>query len=261
MTPVLTDEVISAKWLEFAEILDVLNRRTASDDDFTIGSGSSLAGDEKACHPYGIAFALRHSLNAGVDQLHAVKSLVVDRAVLHTAAPYALARGALEAFATAYWILHPRTRNARIERNLRWHAQNASDSVEATGGLNLPNAKTIEERRAAIYAVADARSIKRDIVGVGYRTTTVITYAEQNEPDLPLGVLLPWRLCSGFAHGRPWASLALLDRDEVPIDIPGMRGVKLTSDLGRTLYAPLAALQFLERFLKLYEQRAKVHLA
>jgi hypothetical protein len=71
---------------------------------------------------------------------------------------------------------------------------------------------------------------------------------------LPLGVVLPWRLCSGFAHGRPWAYLGSLDWDPKPGPSSGVTEIRMSSDLTRALYPNLAAMHLLERFLRLYQR-------
>jgi hypothetical protein len=74
--------------------------------------------------------------------------------------------------------------------------------------------------------------------------------------DLPLGVVLPWRVCSGFAHGRPWAYLGVSDVRVTETGEGDVVGVRLTSNLAKALYPSLAAIQLLERLLRLYEQRS-----
>lgn len=80
--------------------------------------------------------------------------------------------------------------------------------------------------------------------------------AEEHAPNLPLGVTLPWRVCSGFAHGRPWAYLGVSDLEVTDTCEGDVVGVRLTSNLAKALYPSLAAVQLLERLLRVYEQRA-----
>jgi hypothetical protein len=215
-----------------------------------------LYGDDNAASPYQVSHVLRMCLTAAVDHLHAVKVLVVDGGILHVAAPSSLSRGALENLATAYWILGPNQRDERIERALRWQAKNFKDSDTATAGRNIPNHKTLESKLQKLCAVGASRGIAEKTIKSGYSSTEAVQYAEATAPNLPLGVVLPWRLCSGFAHGRPWAYLGSLDREESERE-GEIVNVKLTSDLGRTLYPALSALQLLERFLRLYDDRAE----
>jgi hypothetical protein len=199
-------------------------------------------------------------LTAAVDHLHAVKVLVVDAGVLHVAAPSSLSRGALENLAAAYWMLAPEDRTERVARTLRWYAKNFKDGDTATAHLGLPGQTTLETKLAKLYAVGAHRGISEKTIKHGYTSTAAVTYAEEAGPDLSLGVVLPWRLCSGFAHGRPWAYLGSLHREERDRgnDIVNL---KLTSDLGRTLYPALAAMRLLEKFLRLYAARAETGLS
>lgn len=256
-TRVLDEADISRKWLEMAPLIERMMERVGTEGEFPVGDGSSLHGDDSAASPYQVSHVLRLCLTAAVDHLHAVKVLVVDTGVLHVAAPSSLSQGALENLATAYWIVGPSKRDERIERALRWHAQNVKDSDKASAGLNLPNHKTRESKLQKLYTVGATRGIGEKTIRDGYRSTAAVEYTGANAPDLPLGVVLPWMLCSGFAHGRPWAYLGSLDREESARD-DDIINVKLTSDLGRALYPALSALQLLERFLRPLQQASAV---
>jgi hypothetical protein len=85
--------VVAAKWDEIAPGIDKMARRTADPNDFAISPGSWLSGDDKASRPYQVSHAARMCLVAGVDHLQAVKALLFDLQVLHTAAPFSLVRG------------------------------------------------------------------------------------------------------------------------------------------------------------------------
>lgn len=204
---------------------------------------------------------IRQCLTAGVDHLHAVKVLVVDNGLLHVASPSSLARGALENFATAYWILGPKRRDDRIERSLKWHAQNMKDQENAVGRLGMADHQSLESKLKKLRLVADSRGIETKSLRAGYQSTAVVKYSHETAPDLPLGVLLPWKICSGFAHGRPWTYLGMSDLEFTDTDDPEVQHVRLTSDLGRALYPSLAALQLLEQLLRLYRERSAVRLA
>lgn len=94
----------------------------------------------------------------------------------------------------------------------------------------------------------------------GYTATKVLEYVDENNPEKAgrkLSTLLLWRLCSGFTHGRIWASLAFQDQDVQPTDDPNVMSVRLTSDLTRALWAPKEAMHLLERLLELRSQRSR----
>jgi len=191
------------KWQELAPLLDTMMKRVGTEGEFPVATGSSLAGDDKASNPYQLSHAVRCCLMAGTDHLHAAKVLIVDQQTLHVAAPSSLARGALETIGTAYWMLQPQQRKERITRTLRWHAQNMKDADKALAQRDLPGYKPLDAKLAKLDALAISRSLDPTTVRKGYTSTMAIECADQNEQDLPLGLVLPWRLCSGFAHGRP----------------------------------------------------------
>lgn len=255
--PHLTEEQVSVKWAEIAPLIDKLNDRTDDKNDFPVLLHSSLARDDHWADPYQVSHAVKACIVAGVDHLHAVKVLIVDAQKLHVAAPASLVRGALENLATAYWILHPSSRVERVTRCLRWHAQNVNDSDLAYSQLDLPDYKSRDERMAKVLAVASQRpEIDLKVVKGGYRSTAAVKYAHKQTAS-HLGVLLPWQLCSGFAHGRPWANLSFSEREEYPTEDPNVMAVRFSTDLTRALYLVWAAMNLTEDLLKLHQKRAQ----
>lgn len=252
----LSDQQVESKWLEMAPLIDRMMERVGTRDEFPVAAGSSLAGDDKASAPYQVSHLLALCLTAGVDHLHAAKVLVIDQRILHVAAPSSLARGALENFAAAYWILSPRNRRERITRALRWHAQNFKDSDSATKPLGPPAYSSLEGKMQKLYAVGAPLSIDEKAIKRGYTSTEAILSVESADPAGGSRVLFPWQLCSGFAHGRPWAYYGTLDLDQQPGPEPDVASVRITSDLARALYPNLTALHLLTRFLRLYQVRA-----
>ncbi len=252
----LTEDDAKAKWRELAPLLDRMMERVATEGEFPVAVRSSLAGDDAAADPYQVSHVIRMCLTAGTDHLHAVKVLVVDQHVVHLAAPASLARGALETIAAAYWILQPAQRDERVTRSLRWHAKNMRDAEAAVGALKLPGHTPLEQKLLKLDAVANRRSLDTKTIRAGYTSTEAVKCAEEHAPDLPLGVVLPWRVCSGFAHGRPWAYFGVSDVQVTQTDESDILGVRLTSSLMKALYPSLAAVHLLERLLRLYEQRA-----
>ena len=254
MPEAVTEEEASAKWHEMSPLLDRLMERTDSPGEFEVAPGSSLAGDDRASDPYQVSHAVRLCLTAGIDHLHAAKVLVVDQAVLHTAAPYSLARGALENFAAAYWILRPDHRSERVERTLRWHAKNASDGGVARGvaGIGEPRASKLDR----LERVAARRGISAKAIGSPYRSTESVRYVDSIAEDLPMRVEFAWRLCSGFAHGRPWAYLGALELEKRPTNTPHVLDVRMSSRVDLALYPNLAAMHLLEVLLRLFQSRS-----
>jgi len=247
---------VQAKWAEMAPLIDRMMERTGTEGEFPVEAGTSLAGDDRASAPYHVSHVVMQCLVAGVDHMHAAKTLVVDQHVLHLAAPSSLARGALENFAAAYWVLGPINRQERLERALRWHYQNVRDQHTALD-VRLQLQSTREEQFAKLDSVAIQNSLDPKPLRAGYVSTTAVTYCEEHLGSaLPLGVALPWRICSGLAHGRPWAYLGALRHEEFPSGVEGIVHLRLTSSLELALYPLLAAMQLLQELLRERERRA-----
>ena len=246
---------VAARWEEIAAGIDKMAQRIADPDDFPISPGSSLAGDDKASRPYQVSHAARMCLVAGVDHLHAAKALFLDLHVLHVAAQFSLVRGSLENLSAAFWILHPKARNERIERTLRWHARNFNDQYIALGPIGLSDEAQRDAKLAKLDSVAVPRGISTQKVREGYRSSRAVRYAEENSTRSEL-LLLRWQFCSGYAHGRPWAYLGMSEQEFFETTDPGVLNVKLTTDPSRLLYPTLAAFQLLLDVVGLMQQRS-----
>lgn len=257
--PVVTEAQAWAKWQEVGELIDALGQRTDARGEWVAHPGSSLAGDDRASSPFQVSHAVTQCLMAGIDHAQAVKSLVVDHLELHTAAPGSLARGFIENLATAFWILHPRGRRDRVLHAMQWHAQNVKDQHRALGALPRlpPPERSQTERIAQLVRIAknagtnDAGWLQR-----GYRPSEPVEYA-QTHADTTRGVMLSWQLGSGFAHGRPWAFLGLLEQETLPTSVPGILDVRLTNDFARSLFPVLIGMQLTEVVLKLHRDRSR----
>lgn len=253
----LTEGEVLSKWQELSPLLDTMMARVGNPGSFRTPAGTSLMGDDQASSPYQVSHAIQACLSAGVDHLHAAKRLVVDHGDLHVAAPASLARGAIENLATAYWILRPASRNTRIERVLRWHAKNAKDRETALSPLPAGvGGASADTTLAKLAVVANARDILVKDAQKNYTSTEVVKYCEEhlNVDNSQLGIVFPWRLCSGFAHGRQWAYLGASNVQQEE-EVAGVVPVRLTSDLGRALYPVLAATHLLQDLLRLHGQR------
>jgi hypothetical protein len=187
---------------------------------------------------------------AATDHLHAAKTLVVDQRVLHVAAPASLARGALENAATAIWLLHPAARNERVERTLRWQSPNMRDAETALGQLRP---SSIEGKLERIRGIASARGIPPTVAMHGYKISTAVQYAEQVSD---VHVVFSWQMCSGLAHGRPWAYLGVSQWEVFDTEDPLVANVRLTSSMVTTLYPSFMAVQLMEELLRLFTLRS-----
>ncbi|MFC9997022.1 hypothetical protein [Nocardia sp. NPDC127526] len=254
----ITDEQIAAKWSEIGPLIEQAMQRVGAMNEFPVKAGSSLAGDDRASQPYQVSHTVRCCIHAGVDHLHALKRQVVDASVLHTMAPFSLARGALENLSIAYWILRPQRRDERVARTLRWHARNVRDAEHAKAPRGLPNSLS-EPYLLKIEEVAGKRSGITAKVRDGYKSYDAVKYSQDNAVAAG-SVLWAWQLCSGFAHGRPWAILGASDRETYPTSDPDVVNLRLSANPVAVQFVALEALHLLTDVLHTYDQRAGSHL-
>lgn len=199
-------------WDFLSEVVDQWQELIDSEDSLAIDPRSSIAGDDRESAPYQVSFCVGSSLHVAIDNLHALKTLTHDQKLLHTMAPFTLARGALETLTAAFWILHPSRRDDRVTRALRWHMKNFTDQNTALSNLEGSGYDGVEVRKASLFEVADRRGIPSSDIKGAYSSTEAVLYTAEHAPVPYIAFL--WRLCSGYAHGRPWAVLGSSDREE-----------------------------------------------
>ncbi|WP_075863411.1 hypothetical protein [Gordonia sp. CNJ-863] len=251
---------IEARWVELSAAVDRLTERIGDPDDFPVHAGSSLAGDDRASHPFEVSQALRHIINVSVDQLHGVKTAVREGRYLHLGVSSTLARAALENAVTGLWILGPRTRNTRIERVLRWNSRNYHDSanyLRDSAMFDNDRAQKHDQNLAQIAQLATARGIDPDVATNGFPTTKPIKQGAQYT-DLP--VYTDWQIASGFAHGRPWAHHGFLERRRVSDSASEHRVYTLSAREDVTIYLPMQAMHLLSELVRLRDRRAGVEM-
>ncbi|WP_328442780.1 hypothetical protein [Amycolatopsis sp. NBC_00438] len=251
-----TAEQTQAKWREISAMAEKLAERSGANTGFLVEPGSPLAGDDLHCTPYHASHAVKTSITSAIDHLHALCALVLQSGFLHLAAPATLARGVLECASTAVWIASPTTRDERITRALRWNITDVKDGDRAATGAGIPVPTSLQDRKDKIEAVATKRSLPFKPISGGYTSSEAVAATEVFLKP-PLGVVLPWRLASGFAHGRRWAMLAFADRmQQQATTQSGVVNLKMENDLTRVLFLGLAAAQVVKGAVALFEQRS-----
>lgn len=89
----------------------------------------------------------------------------------------------------------------------------------------------------------------------GYTGIAVMQYA--NKYLSASNPHLVWQICSGFAHGRPWASLGMNETQMQPGSEAGVALIGLTSDRKRILAVTMPGMHLMEDFLRLYLERSQ----
>ena len=251
----LDEREAEQQWIKLSPYIDQLQERSAMPGEFAVAQGSALSQDDLESTPYQVSHAVRSCINAGIDHLHSLKVLVVDQGAIHVAGPYSLVRGALESFAAAYWMLGPDDRQERVLRTLRWQYQNERDQETALADLDIAGLRSHADRLGSIVVVGEGLALNRRAIEERVTSTGMLTYAEG---ETGLKVLLPWRIASGLAHGRPWATMGMSRREIEPTDDPEVMSVKLASGRSRILVFTVTSIKLLQTVLRLHEARASL---
>ena len=249
----LSDEMVAAKWIEIARLIDAMIGRIQAPNDFPVQLDSELAGDDAVSAPYHVSHAARWCLNSGVEHLHALKSLVLDAGLIHSAPSYSLVRGALENFGAGFWMLHPPERHIRAEHGLRWWIKNFRDQGKATTSAGMADDMPVELKLAAIAEIGRAAGCAVTELKSPYFSTPVLEYADQHSSAIHPHLI--WQICSGFAHGRPWASLGMNKMETRQADQDDVSLVRLTADHKRLLAVTLPAFHLMTDLVRLFRDR------
>jgi hypothetical protein len=253
---------------EAAAMFAIIDRwvKATSTEPPPVEPGSPLAGDARKSPGLPVAHAAWAGIIHSVDHLHALRALVGQAQVLNLGAPYTLMRSAMENAAIAVWLLEPPQRPERLRRCLKlalydaWEEGNAHKLMPSEA---LEGKRSAEERKSAIRALAAELGLS-GFPGKGFKYEEAIRAAakttfENEEPSsdrlLPEDrAALVWRLCSAFAHGRPFASLSWLDRKVVSSE-GSSHVLWLTGGIERLMMVADCPVKFTGRALQLYEQR------
>lgn len=248
-----TAEVIAGGWQTLAEQIEALQERSNTPAAGAVHPRSSLAADDRRLEPYNASHAAHILAGSAVDHLHALCALVSGQ--LHAYAPFTLVRAAIETAATGLWIVGPGDRQVRVLHTLQWTAADIIDSDLAVTGIHLPMPRTRSARLADLEALALKSGLASKDAVRRPRSTDIVRYAESLAVNSG-NVLIAWRWCSGFAHGRRWPALAGLEREVFTNEEGEVLQIRLTSEPGRVLFGALIGLDLMKQLLVLYDKRA-----
>ncbi len=224
-----------------------------------VEQGSDLHNDGAKSPVYDVGHAAYSGFAQAVDHLHANQALITEARMLHSFAPFSLVRGAMDNAALAVWLLAPTSQEERLTRRLHLAYEDMRQSDEAHHLLG-PEApappRPIEVRKHEVIDLAKSLNLDAGAVGgkwTGYEK--IVRAAATETPGLkPDRVAHLWRCCSGFAHGRQWASLGLLDREE-EVRSPNVQNVRLTTTVEFVMLVASIPALINQRALALFEER------
>lgn len=221
--------------------------------------GSSLSGDDAKVPTLRVSSAAYQCFTHAVDHLHAVQALVFDAKVIHTYAPYSLLRAAVEAAGEAIWLLGPKSRQERIRRCLKRAYENVSKGKEFMDLSGLqPSGRTHAERVQEIRDLATQHGLDPNDVCGRWSTQRQLKYVDEAVDDGEAFAQILWQICSGFAHGREWATLGLLERT-VHSQVDNVVQLRLSTSTEVLLNMLYAATLLTGRAKGLYDTRRSSH--
>jgi hypothetical protein len=205
----------------FAEIRSWLRFRD-SVDSWIVPAKSQIAADDSLSSPHNVSHNVANALVSAIDHLHTLDSIMLGAGASHTLAPFSLIRGAIESAAQAAWIASPTDQSERVFRSISLSLKVAKDRETAYKELAAQH----PQPNATLPNFNDDKAKLCDILKkAGISSNLVLPSSTQILKDVrglvpTTSVLSVWQLCSGFAHGRRWASDAVLKPKSVTT-LPG----------------------------------------
>lgn len=240
------------------QLIDNWQESDTNSRGLSVQPGSPLVGDDRATDPLHVSHAARQGIATAQDHLHALRMLIQKAESLPTFAPFTLCRAAIEGGAVAVWLLAPQSRDERIRRRLVLATQNAFDADGALKVMGKPS--SLSKRLNEIRAVASKRSALEPDLIVS-RPPGLGRMVSEAGDAFVLGseaAVVSWKACSGLAHGRQWASVTMLDRDEIE-RMANEINVKMTASFRNVLSVTAIAVAFSIEARRLFDLRSSRH--
>ncbi|NED22410.1 hypothetical protein G3I31_30985 [Streptomyces sp. SID9913] len=226
----------------------------------TVEPGSSLSGDDAKIPTLMVSSAAYQCFTHAVDHLHAVQALLFEARVIHSYAPYSLLRAAVEAAGEAIWLLEPSSRQERIRRCLKRAYENVRQGKDFMDLSGLqPSGRPHAERVQELKDLAVQNGLDPHDVCGRWSTQRQLAFADQAVGDgKETYAQNLWQICSGFAHGREWATLGVLERT-VHSQVGNVVQLKLSSSTDVLLNMLYVAALLTGKAKTLYDERRTRH--
>ncbi|OJU57365.1 MAG: hypothetical protein BGO04_15025 [Microbacterium sp. 70-38] len=228
---------------------------------------STLAIDDAAIYPLQVSTAPHFAILSSIDHLRTIADIVRSGTLPMTAVG-TLLRSALETSCSAIYFLAPQSRADRVLRALRDEYFQIADAERMTADFDpdlTVNREGKEEMLGrALQGFSAAGSWANVTGGRPASITTKIQFAcpvveaHSLRGRAEFAVRGLWRGLSGITHGRQYAALAILDREELGYDeSTGVVQTHMTFGV-RSLVSCLAiVLDVVETAQKLWGQRSR----
>lgn len=201
----------------------VANLSAELDKHIDVAPGSRLAADDARTPHQSVSTYAFAQLMAALGCLEALGMMGVredDKQVSLTLSPfgaYALIRNALDAAATAMWLLEPESSTLRIKRRLLLSVDEAKNSVSFQRSMDRPDwSKRKDAKEARVREIAVSANLNGwDPFKERLPTmTSILLSLERHHKGAVMPWLPAWQLASGHAHAKLWAHTGSQQLDE-----------------------------------------------
>lgn len=249
----LTEDQVQRGWQAIHKYTQDLKVRTDTEGAWPVAPGSALAGDDKATKPFNTSHLVQSLLVTSSDHLHALCTLIFEAQALHPFATSTMVRSSIEMSGSAAWVLQPKIRDDRVVRTVQLRSADERDRANAMKTWGLEDAAGTFQRA---WVEQKTKSLGR--TKLPHVTTSAILQdlSDHVSGGQRLNPFSVWQLASGFAHGRQWAALALLEREMRDAKDVGVVDVRFTISLDRLLPLAWVAMKTLEHAVDLFETRS-----
>ena len=220
---------------------------------------SSLAGDARATPYSSLPSQVLHHLASAADHLNTVVLMVRPdgQPAVPAMALYTMVRAAIEATATAAWLLLPTGRDERVLRSLRLTYDNRRQLRTVLSERSREDPK-FEKMATRLEEIRDQRPRLRGVeLGKNNLATNTTRLKETGAlvgPEIPTPLEV-WRMTSGIAHGNSSVARNVLEmRLDQKIE-GGDDKYTATAHLGMLAVFFVVAVNFMEATINLVQER------
>lgn len=250
------------------KLLEDIDRLAGLDDQgfFDLEPGSALYLDDVAIYPLKTSALARITILAAIDELITIRDLV-RTGVIPMMGMGPLLRAALETACIAIYLLNPEDRRNRVLRSLREEYFEIKDHESVVADLQpeatVNRSGKEDQLRRALAGLAEGPSW-HEITHNKQTITAKITAAEPTIEQLQQRgrgehtIRGYWQVFSGLTHGRQYAAMEVLDREELAYDEEtGTVTARLTFSLRALVGTLRVVLDAVDTALRLYGQLAR----
>ena len=213
------------------------------------------------------------AISASVDALLTVQTILepvlAGQGALTMSALYPVIRAALESASLAIYLLEPASRDELLRRSYLVAAEDAKYHDTYQESLGNPTS----HQRAVVQEEVRALIATRPSLGdpAAFQFTTVIYSDTVKKAELAItadpavhttarmALLAWWKLLSGLSHGKQWAFVEAMERNEAVVDVENQSAqIRMTSSVAAVALVTRRAVEALETALHLYGRRSRV---